>query len=287
MNPRSIALGGGGTRGGLHIGALRALQEVKGDLEFPDGIYGASVGAIIGTAVAFRIDLDRLEEVYNKYFTMSTFIPDPKVDHVLTAISRKGLFSMDHMEEAIVRIFAECGVDLRGKRVCDAPQTLSILASNMTTGRPTLLTGKVPLLAALRCSSCVPGLFEPQELYGDIYLDGGVHLRCVATVVPKTTTVIHISGTSGRITSKSTLPELLFACYGGKVTQYFGPNICRIRGVKFGLFGELTAEDRAYLAREGYSQTLAFLTQARLEEGQQVLGSETVVKVDDALLGLE
>ena len=287
MNLRSIALGGGGTRGGLHIGALRALQEVKGNLEFPDGIYGASVGAIIGTAIAFRIDLDQLEQVYNKYFTMSTFIPDPKVDHVLTAIDRKGLFSMDHMEEAVVRIFAECGVDLRGKRICDAPQSLRIIASNMTTGRPTLLTGKVPLLAALKCSSCVPGLFEPQELYGDIYLDGGVHLRCVAAVVPKTTVVIHISGMSARITPKSTLPEIFAACYGGRVTQYFGPNICRIRGVKFGLFGELTAEDRAYLAKEGYSQTLAFLTQTCPQEGQQVLGSDAAVEVEDAILGLE
>lgn len=282
MNLRSIALGGGGTRGGLHIGALRALRDVKGNLEFPDGITGASVGAVLGTAIAFRIDLDRLEFVYNKYFTMSTFVPDPKVDHVLTAIDRKGLFSMDHMEEAVVRIFAECGVDLRGKVIADAPQPLSIVASNMTTGRPTLLTGKVPVLAALRCSSCVPLMFEPQELYGDIYLDAGVHLRCVAAVVPETTLVIHISGTSGRITPQSTLPEMLFACYGGKVTQYMGPNICRIRGVHFSLFGELSAEDRAYLAKEGYSQTLAFLTQTRPQEGQHILGGDATVKVNDA-----
>jgi hypothetical protein len=287
MNLHSIALGGGGTRGGLHIGALRALLEVKGNLEFPDGIYGASVGAIIGAAVAFRIDLDRLEYVYGKYFTMSTFVPSPKMDHVLTAIDRKGLFSMDHLESVLIQVFQECGVDLRGARICDAPQPLRIVASNMTTGRPTILTGKVPVLAALLCSSCVPGLFEPQELYGDIYLDGGVHLRCVAAVVPKETLVIHISGTCGRITSKSSLHELLSACYGGRVTQYFGPNICRIKGVKFGLFGELTAEDRAYLAAEGYSQTLAFLTQPSAEEGQQVLGGDAAVEVDDAGLGLE
>lgn len=287
MNVHSIALGGGGTRGGLHIGALRALREVKGDLEFPEGIYGASVGAIIGAAVAFRVDLDRLEQVYGRYFTMSTFVPEPKVDHVLTAIDRKGLFSMDHLESVLIQVFEECGVDLRGARICDAPQPLYIVASNMTTGRPTILTGKVPVLAALLCSSCVPGLFQPQELYGDIYLDGGVHLRCVAAVVPKTTLVIHISGMTGRITPKSTLTEILSACYGGKATQYFGPNICRIRGVKFGLFGELTAEDRAYLAKEGYSQTLAFLTKARPEECEDVLGGGAAVEVDDAVLRLE
>lgn len=262
MNLRSIALGGGGTRGGLHIGALRALREVKGDLEFPDGILGASVGAVVATAVAFRVDLDRLQAVYDAYFTISTFLPDPNVDHVLTALDRKGLFPMDRMEEQVIRIFLECGVDLRGKRICDAPQPLTILASNMTTGRPTRLTGKVPILQALRCSSCIPGLFEPQVLYGNVYLDAGVHLRCLGQVVPKDMLVIHISGTCGRITTDSTLPELLFACYSGRATQYFGPNVCRIKGVKFGLIGELSQADREYLAKEGYSQTLAFLTQA-------------------------
>ena len=260
MKYRSIALGGGGTRGGLHIGALRAIQEVKGDLEFPEGIYGGSVGAIIGTAIAFRIDLEKLNRVYNQYFTMSNFIPNVKVDHFLTALDRKGIFSMDRLEEMLVRVFLECDVDLRGKRIGDAPQPLRILASNMTTGRPTILQGNVPLIQALRCSSCIPGLYEPQVLFGDVYLDAGVHLRCLRQVVPSETLLIHISGTCGRITPSSSLGDILFACYSGRATQYFGENICRIRGVNFSLFGELSQVDRDYLFREGYSQTLAFLT---------------------------
>lgn len=257
---RSIALGGGGTRGGLHIGALHAIQELKGDLEFPDGIYGGSVGAIIGTAIAFRVDLRKLNTVYNKYFTMSNFIPTPTLTHVFTTLTRKGVFSMDRLEEMLIRVFSECGVDIRGKRLCDAPQPLFVIASNMTTGRPTILTGRVPILQALRCSSCIPGLYEPQNLYGHVYLDAGVHLRCLRQVLPPQTLLIHISGTCGRITEKSSLGELLFACYSGRATQYFGDNICRIRGVNYSLFGELTQKDRDYLFAEGYSQTRRFLT---------------------------
>ena len=266
MNYRSIALGGGGTRGGLHIGALRAILQHKGDLEFPDGIYGGSVGAILGTAVAFRVDLEKLNAVYDKYFTFSNFLPDPKVDDVLTLFDRKGLFSMDALEEMLIKVFLECDIDLRGKCICDAPQPLFIIASNMTTGRPTILTGKVPILQALRCSSCIPVLNEPQSLYGDIYLDAGVHLRCLANVVSPQTLVIHISGTCGRITKDNSLGEILFACYGGKATQYFGENVCRIRNVNFSLFGELSQADRDYLAKEGYSQTLAFLTKTASKE---------------------
>lgn len=263
---RSIALGGGGTRGGLHIGALRALEEHKGDLLFPDGIYGASVGGFMAVAIAFHMNLADIRRMYDKYFTASSFFPNPTLDDVLTITQRKGLFSMNTLMDLVVEMFLENGVDLRGKRLCDAPQKLYIVASNMTTGHPTLLTGRVPILDALRCSAAMPLIFEPQMLYGDVYLDGGVHLRCLDTVVPKETLVLHISGGVSKITPKSTLGELLFACYSGKANQYFGSNVCRMRGIKFGIIGELSQEDRDYLVREGYSQTRLFLSKLSREE---------------------
>lgn len=283
---RSIALGGGGTRGGLHIGALRALEEHKGDLIFPDGIYGASVGGFLAVAIAFGMKLNAIQTMYDTYFTASNFVPSPKLDHVLTLADRRGLVSMDTLMELVVTMFAEQGIHLRGKRCCDAPQKLYIVASNMTTGLPTLLTGKVPILDALRCSAAIPLLFEPQMLYGDVYLDAGVHLRCLGTVVPKETTVIHISSGVQKITSKSGLPEILFACYSGKASQYFGPNVCRIRGVKFGILGELDQNDRDYLLREGYLQTRAFLSKIAAKEVGQSLGGDTLVVRDKTVASL-
>lgn len=263
---RSIALGGGGTRGGIHIGALRALEEHRGDLVFPDGIYGASVGGFMAVAIAFHMKLSDIRRMYDKYFTASNFFPDPTLDDVLSILDRKGLFRMDTLMNLVVEMFLENGVDLRGKRCCDAPQKLFIVASNMTTGLPTLLTGRVPILDALRCSAAMPLIFEPQMLYGDVYLDGGVHLRCLDTVVPKETLVIHISGGVSRVTPKSTLAQILFASYSGKASQYFGSNVCRMRGIKFGIIGELSQADRDYLVREGYSQTRLFLSKMPHEE---------------------
>ena len=257
---RSLALGGGGTRGGLHLGALQALEDWKGDLVFPDGIYGASAGAFLAVAIAFGMKLEAIRVMYDKYFTLSKFLPEPTLDHALTAFERRGMFSMETLMTLVVTMFQEQGIDLRGKRCCDAQQPLYIVASNMTTGYPTLLTGRVSVLDALRCSSAIPVVFEPQLLYGDVYLDAGVHLRCLGTIVPKETMVIHISGGVTKITPKSTLPEILFACYSGRASSYFGPNICRIRKVSFGILGELTQADREYLVWEGYSQTRAFLT---------------------------
>lgn len=284
---RSLALGGGGTRGGLHLGALQAIEDFKGDLVFPDGIYGASAGAFIAVAIAFEVKLDKIRVMYDKYFTLSKFIPEPNLDHILTASERRGLFSMDTLMKLVVSMFQELGIDLRGKRCCDAKQPLYIVASNMTTGYPTLLTGRVPILDALRCSSAIPLVFEPQLLYGDVYLDAGVHLRCVGTVVPKETLVIHISGGVTKITPKSTLSEVLFACYGGQASAYFGPNICRIRKVSFGILGELNQADREYLVREGYLQTRAFLTKFAGKELAKPGGGDALGVRVDALPSLK
>lgn len=253
-------------RGGLHIGALRAIQEIQGDLDFPDGIYGGSVGGIMAVAVAFRVNLVKLRRVYDRYFALSSVLPTATLDHVLTTLERRGVFSTDLLMNMVLKVFDECGVDLRGKRICDAPQKLFLIASNMTTGITTLLTGRVPLLDAIRCTVAIPLVFEPHVLYGQVYLDPGVHLRCIRSVVPQDALVIHISGKCSVITPQSTLPEILYASYSGRSIQYCGKNMVRIRNVECGLLDDLTQADRDYLVREGYSQTLAFLTKRLTQE---------------------
>lgn len=267
MNLRSIALGGGGTRGLLHVGALKALQELKGNLDFPDGIYGASIGAIFATAVAFGIPLQDIRRVTESSMTISQVLPQPTLDHVLTLTTRKGLFPMTAFEDAMCSIFQEAGLDLRGKRCCDAKMPLYIVASNMTTHKTTLLTDKVPVLDALRCSACIPVLFEPQVLYGDVYLDGGVFTRSLATIVSPETLVIHVgSDWPEPVTPQSSLSEVIWGCYAGRERPYRGLNICRFRGIEVGPLRELTQADRDTLLEQGYSQTRTFLSMQKLEE---------------------
>lgn len=267
MNLRSIALGGGGTRGLLHVGALRAVQEVKGDLHFPDGVYGASIGAIFATAVAFGIPLQDIRRVTESSMSISQVLPPPTLDHVLTMTARKGLFPMTAFETTVLSLFQEAGVDLRGKRCCDAKMPLYIAASNLTTHRTTFFTGEVPVLDALRCSACIPVLFEPQVLYGQVYLDGGVFTRSLATLVPRTTLVLHVgSDWPEPVTPQSSLSELLWGCYAGRGRPYRGPNICRFRGIDLGPLSELVQEDRDRMLSEGYSQASAFLSVQKLEK---------------------
>jgi hypothetical protein len=49
---------------------------------------------------------------------------------------------------------------------------LYIIASSLTKAKPTIFSGDVLLVDAIRCSCAIPGVFEPQVLYDQVYIDG-------------------------------------------------------------------------------------------------------------------
>ena len=61
-----LALGGGGAKGILHIGALQELSKFQ-PLYFQNGIYGSSIGSIIATYVAFGLPIDNMVPLLKKY----------------------------------------------------------------------------------------------------------------------------------------------------------------------------------------------------------------------------
>ena len=269
MRYRCIAFGGGGMRGAAHVGALKALQEVQGSLEFPDGIYGSSVGALVAVFVAFNVPLETMMTLMKKYFKLSAWVPYPSVSDVWNISQRKGLFSMTLLRKALVACFNDCGIkDVETKRICDAAQPLFIIASNMTTRRPAILTGEVPLIDALLCSCCIPGLFEPQILYGDVYLDAGVYVRCQEHVTPPGCLAIKLYDQKQKITKKSSLYDILHACYIGVPKSRPDVDICSFKDLDVGIMSELTDKQCEDLMQKGYSQTLTFLTKMAAKEGK-------------------
>lgn len=181
---RKIGLGAGGIKGILHIGALRELQKYQ-TLEFPNGIYGCSVGSVIATYISFNLPVDdRAVELTKKYLTFERIVPKPSFSDIRNAMSEKGMFSMDLFEQNIIEMFSEVGIDIKTKKIGDAQQPLHIIASNLTKGIPTIFTKDVPILDALKCSCCLPGIFKPQNLYGQLYVDGGMLVPCISWIQP-------------------------------------------------------------------------------------------------------
>lgn len=169
---RKLGLGGGGVKGILHVGALRELARYQ-TLDFPEGIYGCSIGSIMAAYVSFGLPIDdKLLELTKKHLSSDKIIPNLSFKNITSGISEKGVFTMDLFRENIYALFNECGIDIKTKKISDAKMPLYIIASNITKGIPTIFTGDVSVIDALCCSCCMPGIFRPQQMYDQLYIDG-------------------------------------------------------------------------------------------------------------------
>jgi len=179
---RKLGLSGGGMKGVLHIGALIELSKYQ-DLYFPDGIYGTSIGAIIAVFVAFQVKFtfEFLDDKMND-LSPENLIPDVNFETLRNSFSEKGMFTMDLFKEKVVALFKTYDLDIETLKIKDAKMPLYITASNITKGIPTIFRGDVTILDALRCSCCVPFVYKPQELYGQLYIDGDVFLPYIGSI---------------------------------------------------------------------------------------------------------
>jgi hypothetical protein len=169
---RALGIGGGGVKGILHIGAIIELSK-RQTLFFPDGVYGVSIGSIIGTYLAFGLPFDEKGILgLKEQFKLTNFIGNVDFKSISQSFSLKGMLTMDLFERMIIDAFESHGIDIRTKTLDDAIMPLFIISSNLTKGKPTIFSGKVPVLDALKCSCAIPGVFIPQVLYNQVYIDG-------------------------------------------------------------------------------------------------------------------
>ena len=125
-----------------------------------------------------------------KYLNMEKVTPKFEFKHFSTAFSLKGLYTMETFETSIKQMFQDAGLDIQGKKLSDAKMPLYIIASNITKGVPTIFSKDISVIDALKCSCCIPGVFRPIELYGQIYIDGNLFAPCIASLIPKDALVL-------------------------------------------------------------------------------------------------
>jgi len=269
---RSIAFGGGGMRGALHLGGLRALLEFQDNLEFPDGIYGYSIGSIIATAVAFRLSLEQIQQMIDSTMKLESVVKDAKLSMFTDLIDKCGLLSMDEVERSIIHAFLSQGVDLRGKVIADAPQKLFIGASNLTLRKPVFFTGQVPILTAIKASCCIPCFFQPQIVYNQVYVDGGVHMYYFDEYLPKDCLSFIVSYTPKSLRPQDlegNLPELLKQLYCGQRHPPISKYAIWFKEDKVHVIHDIQQDDKKRLVQQGYLQVFAFLTKRLTEERLQ------------------
>jgi hypothetical protein len=274
-------------RGCLHLGGLKALSEFQEKLEFPDGLYGYSIGAFIATALAFRLSLDQIQTMMEETMNFDVLLPEIKLKSMLNLTTRCGIMSMDCVEKALIAAFLKQGVDLRGKTIADAPQKLYIGASNFTRKRPVFFTGNVPILAALKASACIPLFFQPQVLYGNVYLDGGVYMYYFDEYLPRDCLTFIVGYPEVPIRPKDieegNIMELVKQMYVGARHPPKSPTALWFIEDKVHAIHDVTDVDKERLILSGYSQAFTFLTKLTSKEREEILMGNLLCELADAI----
>jgi hypothetical protein len=274
-------------RGCLHLGGLKALSEFQEKLEFPDGLYGYSIGAMIATALAFRMTLGQIQEMMEGTMNFDVLLPEIKLKSMLNLTTHCGMMSMDCVEKALISAFLKQGVDLRGKKIADAPQKLYIGASNFTTKRPVFFTGNVPILAALKASACIPLFFQPQVLYGNVYLDGGVYMYYFDEYLPRDCLTFIVGYPEMPIRPKDieegNIMELVKQMYVGARHPPKSPTALWFIEDKVHAIHDVTDVDKERLILSGYSQAFTFLTKLTSKEREEILMGNLLCELADAI----
>jgi predicted acylesterase/phospholipase RssA/CRP-like cAMP-binding protein len=152
-----LVLGGGGSRGFAHIGALRAIEEAGIPIET---IGGTSQGALIGAQYAMGLTPHEMIEVNRALFRdFRPFKGDrtiPIHSFVTGKTSNRGLqnlFGKLHISDLKIPFFS--------------------IAANLSMA--TLIVDRHhPVWKAVRCSMSLPGLMPPVIEGGNLIVDGGV-----------------------------------------------------------------------------------------------------------------
>ncbi len=183
-----LVLSGGGARGGVHVGVLRALEELNVPIDF---IAGTSIGAVIGGFYATGMTADDIEAVINSLEWEAAFLEDTprelrsfrrkREDDLFLVDERPGLNNREFQlplgivqGQIIDLIMTDTTLAALQVRDFDSlPVPFRAVAADIATGEAVIL-GDGNLSNALRASMSVPAVIAPVEIDGRLLVDGGI-----------------------------------------------------------------------------------------------------------------
>ncbi len=178
--PLNIIFQGGGIKGLSYIGALRYLDEQNIKI---GNVAGTSVGAIISSLIAAGYDSYELEDIIN-HLPLSILLPPKKENKVRSMLYNKGLYSMNQLEKYLdnllimknKRYFSDFKVGnnykvifittcLKLRKIFVLPHDLSLIGID---------PDDFQIAKAACMSACLPLVYEPYNINGYVFLDGGI-----------------------------------------------------------------------------------------------------------------
>lgn len=150
-----IALSGGGARGFAHVGALKAISEAG---ITPDVIAGVSAGSVVAVLYSAGMPFNKMMKIFShaKFRNFCDF-----------KLRGGGLFRIDKFQKHIRKAIP--GFD----NIEQLPIPTYICATDLDNGIPVAFSqGNIFERMVASCS--IPILFQPVEIDGIRYVDGGV-----------------------------------------------------------------------------------------------------------------
>lgn len=158
-----LTLSGGGARGISHIGVLKALEELNVKI---DCLSGTSTGALVAALYSYGFTPDRI---------LDTVISTSIFSSLRPAWTWTGLVKIAKLQELILSAIPEDNFD-----ALKIP--LTITTTNLKKGQAEYFTSG-QLIPVILASCCVPVIFAPVEIDGELYVDGGLTDNLPAKII--------------------------------------------------------------------------------------------------------
>lgn len=183
-----LALGGGGARGGAHIGVLKVLDKLRVPV---DCIAGTSMGALVGATFASGAPAEAIERETRAINWAATIGGEGQRDLVPVHRKLAGITYSNNIQfglwggrlhgdagilpsqqvEAQLRLLIGRARDVRD--FDELPIPFRAVATDVAAGRMAVLDSG-DLVQALRGSMAVPGVFAPVVIGDQVLVDGGM-----------------------------------------------------------------------------------------------------------------
>lgn len=174
MTKRALVLSGGGSRGAYQVGAIQALLEAGRKW---DTVHGISVGALNASWIAMHSPIEQphsingLLEIWNNINTSDDIYTrwNPvKPINYLYSMWKGSLHSGQPLKNLVDKF-------LDKQKIVSSGVKLTVGCVNLNTTEYTVIEGDNPAIKEfILASSHLPLVFEPMELYGEKWVDGGI-----------------------------------------------------------------------------------------------------------------
>ncbi len=252
----ALVLGGGAARGFAHIGVIKALEAQS---IVPDIVVGTSAGSVVGVLYAAGLD----------GFALQKLALGMQEDMVTDwTLPNRGVLKGEALQEFINR-------NVKNQPLQKLRRPVGVVATDLLSGEM-MLFRRGDAGIAVRASSAVPGVFQPVEISGREYVDGGltspVPAQSARAMGADFVIAVDISSVGRREKLSGTLDVLLqtFAVMGQALSRHELEKADVVIRPKTAAVSSTNFEDRHLAILEGEKAAVAVMAElkAKLAKAQ-------------------